>query len=200
MKQSARISRNTGTQMVGKKYRWASLSQPGLLKLTITSGYWALTEFSLALDSRSLWYVSIPALVIRTSAETFCPSQGNWWFGSRRKTKDGVFTQTATNFWKGLTETSDVDDVVLALSRATEWETTTPMSSASSLALRTLEKNVEAELGARLLRMRQQFKRVTGELDARWDSLVLLYAHLLRLPIEDPAVQKRTPSLEKLVL
>lgn len=159
------------------------------------SGYWALTEFSLALDSRSLWYVSIPALVIRTSAETFCPSQGNWWFGSRRKTKDGVFTQTATNFWKGLTETSDVDDVVLALSRATEWETTTPMSSASSLALRTLEKNVEAELGARLLRMRQQFKRVTGELDARWDSLVLLYAHLLRLPIDDPAVQKRTPSL-----
>ena len=69
------------------------------------------------------------------------------------------------------------------------------MSSASSLALRTLEKNVEAELGARLLRMRQQFKRVAGELDARWDSLVLLYAHLLRLPIDDPAVQKRTPSL-----
>lgn len=68
------------------------------------------------------------------------------------------------------------------------------MSSASSVVLRTLEKSVETELGARLLRMRQQFKRVTGNLDARWDSLVLLYAHLLRLPIEDPAVQKRTPS------
>lgn len=116
---------------------------------------------------------------------------GNWWFGSRRKTKDGVFTQTATIFWKGLTETSDVDDVLLALSRATEWETMTPMSPASSAALRVLEKNVDAELGARLDRMRQQFKRVTGKLDARWDSLVLLYAHLLRLPIEDPAVQKR---------
>jgi translocation protein SEC63 len=69
------------------------------------------------------------------------------------------------------------------------------MSSASSVALRVLEKNVEAELGARLLRMRQQFKRVTGKLDARWDSLILLYAHLLRLPIEDSAVQKRTSSL-----
>jgi hypothetical protein len=68
------------------------------------------------------------------------------------------------------------------------------MSSASSGALRVLEKNVEAELGARLVRMRQQFKRVTGKLDARWDSLVLLYAHLLRLPIQDAAVQKRTPS------
>ena len=132
-------------------------------------------------------------MVIRTSPETFLTSQGNWWFGSRRKTKDGVLTQTATNFWKALTETSDVDDVVSALCRATEWETTAPKSSASSNALRTLEKNVEAELGPRLVRMRQQFKRAIGKLDARWDSLVLLYAHLLRLPIEDSTVQKRAP-------
>ncbi|KAH9037635.1 Sec63 Brl domain-containing protein [Lactarius pseudohatsudake] len=123
--------------------------------------------------------IGLPALV------------GNWWFGSRSKTKDGVFTQTATNFWKALTETSDVDDVVSALSSATEWETMAPKSSASSGALRVLEKNIEVELGPRLIRTRQQFKRATGKLDARWDSLVLLYAHLLRLPIEDPVLQKR---------
>ena len=70
-----------------------------------------------------------------------------------------------------------------------------PKSSASSNALRTLEKNIEAELGPRLVRMRQQFKRAIGKLDARWDSLILLYAHLLRLPIEDSAVQKRAPFL-----
>ena len=132
-------------------------------------------------------------LEIRISPETYCASQGNWWFGSRRKTKDGVFTQTATDFWKALTETSDVDDVVSALSRATEWETMAPMSSASSDALRALEKSIEAELGPRLVRARQQFKRATGKLDARWDSLVLLYGHLLRLPIENPALQKRAP-------
>ena len=134
------------------------------------------------------------------SPERYRASQGNWWFGSRRKTKDGVFTQTATNFWKALTETSDVDDVVSALSRATEWETMAPKSSASSDALRALEKSIEAELGPRLFRTRQQFKRAIGKLDARWDSLVLLYAHLLRLPIEDPALQKRAPSFEKNIL
>ncbi|KAH9172135.1 Sec63 Brl domain-containing protein [Lactarius sanguifluus] len=123
--------------------------------------------------------VGLPALV------------GNWWFGSRSKTKDGVFTQTATNFWKALTETSDVDDVVSALSSATEWETMAPKSSASSDALRALEKSIEVELGPRWIRTRQQFKRATGKLDARWDSLVLLYAHLLRLPVEDPVLQKR---------
>ncbi|KAH9019362.1 hypothetical protein EDB85DRAFT_2197736 [Lactarius pseudohatsudake] len=47
------------------------------------------------------------------------PFVGNWWFGSRSKTKDGVFTWTATNFWKALTETSDIDDVVPALCSAT---------------------------------------------------------------------------------
>ncbi|SRR6266702_1142955 len=136
------------------------------------------------------------ALEIRTSTETFRASQGNWWFGSRRKTKDGVFTQTATNFWKALTETSDADDVVSALSSATEWETMGPKSSASSDALRVLEKSIEVELGPRWIRTRRQFKRdIGGKLDARWDSLVLLYAHLLRLPIEDSTLQKRAPSL-----
>lgn len=135
------------------------------------------------------------ALEIRILPESYLTSQGNWWFGSRSKTKDGVFTQTATNFWKALTETSDFDDVVSALSRATEWEAMAPKSSASSDALRALEKSIEAELGPRLIRTRQQFKRAISNLDARWDSLVLLYAHLLRLPIEDAALQKRAPSL-----
>jgi hypothetical protein len=34
-----------------------------------------------------------------------------------------------------------------------------------------------------------------GEVDARWHSLILLYAHLLRLPVGDPALQKRVFSL-----
>jgi translocation protein SEC63 len=62
--------------------------------------------------------------------------------------------------------------------------------------LRTLEKAIEAELGPRWVRIRLQFQRAVGELDARWDSLILLFAHLLRLPIVEPALQKRAPSPE----
>jgi translocation protein SEC63 len=62
--------------------------------------------------------------------------------------------------------------------------------------LHTLEKAIEAELGPRWVRIRQQFQRTVGELDAHWDSLILLFAHLLRLPIVDPALQKRRPSPE----
>ena len=60
--------------------------------------------------------------------------------------------------------------------------------------LRALEKAIEAELGPRWARIRRQFQRAIGELDARWDSLILLFAHLHRLPIADPGLQKRAPS------
>jgi translocation protein SEC63 len=127
---------------------------------------------------------------------------GNWWFGSRRKTKDGVFAQTAMSFWKALTETSDVYEVVSAIGQATEWQTMAPGKTMPSDVLRSLEKTIEVELGPRWVRIRQQFQRAVGELDARWHSLILLYAHLLRLPIGDPALQKhqarvllQTPNL-----
>jgi len=116
---------------------------------------------------------------------------GKWWFGSRRKTKDGVFTQTATSFWKGLTETSDVYEVVSVLGQATELQTIVSRRRTPSDILRALEKAIEAELGPRWARIRQQFQRAIGELDARWDSLILLFAHLHRLPIADPGLQKQ---------
>jgi hypothetical protein len=87
--------------------------------------------------------------------------------------------------------------VVSAIARATEWQATAPRGMTSRDALYTLEKSVETELGPRWVRIRQQFQHAVGALDIRWDSLVLLYAHLLRLPVEDPALQKRAPP-EKL--
>lgn len=102
------------------------------------------------------------------------------------------------SFWKALTETSDVDEVVSAIGGATEWQTMASGMTASSDVLRPLEKAIEMELGPRWARIRQQFQHVIGERDARWYSLILLYAHLLRLPIEDPALQKR-PSISKLI-
>jgi len=102
------------------------------------------------------------------------------------------------SFWKALTETSDVHEVVSAIGRATEWQTMASARATTSDILRPLEKAIEAELGARWVRIRQQFQHAVGEVDARWHSLILLYAHLLRLPIGDPALQKRA-SFSKLI-
>lgn len=102
------------------------------------------------------------------------------------------------SFWKTLTETSDVYEVVSAVSQATELQTMASGMTASSDVLRPLEKAIEAELGPRWARIRQQFQHAIGGLDARWNSLILLYAHLLRLPIGDPALQKRA-SYSKLI-
>jgi translocation protein SEC63 len=98
------------------------------------------------------------------------------------------------SFWKALTETSDVYEVVSAIGRATEWQTMASGRTTPSDVLRPLEKAIEAELGFRWARIRQQFQHAVGKVDARWHSLILLYAHLLRLPIGDPALQKRAPS------
>jgi translocation protein SEC63 len=98
------------------------------------------------------------------------------------------------SFWKALTETSDVHEVVSAIGRAAEWQKMASGRTTSSDVWRPLEKAVEAELGPRWVRIRQQFQHAVGELDARWHSLILLYAHLLRLPIGDPALQKRASS------
>jgi len=95
------------------------------------------------------------------------------------------------SFWKALTETSDVYEVVSAIGRATEWQTMASGVTTSGDILRPLEKAIEAELGPRWARIRQQFQHAMGDLDARWHSLILLYAHLLRLPIGDPVLQKR---------
>jgi translocation protein SEC63 len=95
------------------------------------------------------------------------------------------------SFWKALTETSDVHEVISAIGQATEWQTMTTGKKTPSNVLRLLEKAIETELGPRWVRIRQQFRRAVGELDARWHSLILLYAHLLRLPIGDPALKKR---------
>jgi translocation protein SEC63 len=95
------------------------------------------------------------------------------------------------SFWKALTETSDVHEVISAIGQATEWQTMATGKKTSSDVLRPLEKAIETELGPRWVRIRQQFQRAVGELDARWHSLILLYAHLLRLPIGDPVLQKR---------
>lgn len=123
----------------------------------------------------------------------------NWWFGSRQKTKDGVFNDTAAAFFKAVQETSEMPDVVRALGQAAEWRKVEVKGAAAEEELKKLEELIKERLGEGWTDVRSSIpKEETGRIRA----LTLLHAHLLRLPVNDPtlqAVQARvvlnTPSL-----
>lgn len=94
---------------------------------------------------------------------------GRWWFGKKIKTKDGVFTRTADVFFKGLKEDSTIDAMVEKLGEVLEWE------SPNTLACKEIEEKVKARLG----------KEYKGS-----NATTLLYAHIYRIPINDPVLRK----------
>lgn len=94
---------------------------------------------------------------------------GRWWYGSRVKTKDGVFTKTAEVFFKNVKEESAADDLYDCLGKVFEWEY--PKVS----PLNTLEDQVRSRLGGK-------FEGSRG--------LTLLYAHLFRIDIQDAKLRK----------
>ncbi|VDB86774.1 unnamed protein product [Peniophora sp. CBMAI 1063] len=110
----------------------------------------------------------------------------NWWFGSRQKTKDGVFNDTAAAFFKAVQETSEMPDVVKALGQAAEWKKVELKSAKAEEELKALESQIAEKL-------RDGWKDVRNSIPdneaGRIRALVLLYAHLLRLPVNDPTLQ-----------
>lgn len=114
---------------------------------------------------------------------------GRWWFGNRRKTKDGVQAETAAAFFKTVKEESGVDEVFGALGKAYKWEINA--SKSAGKALDHLEEKVQGKLGAKWLEVKKLLKDPNGELhESRRKALVLLYAHLLRLDVKNSALQK----------
>jgi translocation protein SEC63 len=117
-------------------------------------------------------------------------SQGRWWFGTRQKTKDGVYTSTAASFFKSLRPESDIDEVVGTLVRSFEWEGT--MLRVGNEELHVLEESIEKSNIVNWAEM----KRLAciaetgdeGSLRKR-RALILLYAHMLRLQIVDSSLQ-----------
>lgn len=99
---------------------------------------------------------------------------GKWWFGSRIKTKDGVQVKTAELFFKNTREDSTVADLLGCLGRAFDIEGPTISTPVSAL-----EEKVRARLGG----------KYTGS-----PAQTLLYAHILRIPVENVSLQKgRSP-------
>ncbi|CAE6471103.1 unnamed protein product [Rhizoctonia solani] len=117
---------------------------------------------------------------------------GRWWFGSRGLTKDGVHGNTASLFFKGVTEDASVDFLVSLLSRGFSAEqkafsrkvTHTP---AVEDDLNGLETEIKVLLDSRWTQ--------TAKVPEARRALVLLYAHLLRLPVTNDVLRKEQDTL-----
>jgi len=112
---------------------------------------------------------------------------GRWWFGNRQKTKDGVHAKTAATFFKSIREESSVEEVVSTLGKAYEWEM--PQAEVGK-SLEELEKAVVHKVGQRYIEVKKLARDAQGKLHpSRLRALILIYAHLARVPVADPSLQ-----------
>lgn len=111
---------------------------------------------------------------------------GRWWFGNREKTKDGVNARSASAFFKSLSEDSGMDEVVGSLGKSFEWERPQKTRTAE---LDELEKSIKARLGTKWDSLKKLAEVVPEQHEARRRSFILLYAHLLRLPVTNSALK-----------
>ncbi|GLB33376.1 putative sec63 protein [Lyophyllum shimeji] len=109
---------------------------------------------------------------------------GRWWFGSRQKTKDGVNARSAAAFFKTLKEESTFDEVLGTFSKAYQWELSAKKAKVVP-ELDELEEQIAEKAGSKW----KEVKRLCGEDAPRRKALILLYAHLLRLPIRSSTLQ-----------
>ncbi|CAE6379020.1 unnamed protein product [Rhizoctonia solani] len=120
---------------------------------------------------------------------------GRWWFGSRGLTKDGVHGNTASLFFKGVTEDASIDFLVSLLSRGFSAEQKAfsrkvTHTSAVEDDLNGLETEIKVLLGPRWSTVAQ-----TAKVQEARRALVLLYAHLLRLPVNNEVLRKEQATL-----
>ncbi|KIJ19749.1 hypothetical protein PAXINDRAFT_166003 [Paxillus involutus ATCC 200175] len=112
---------------------------------------------------------------------------GRWWFGSRRKTKEGVEAKTAEGFWKGVEEGSSIGDVIHVFSSGFQHEAWDKTAG----DLSKIEEEI-AKRGGEWMKNdvvggdgKEKVKR----------ALTLLYAHLLRLDLGSKALEQEQASL-----
>ncbi|KII96122.1 hypothetical protein PLICRDRAFT_170703 [Plicaturopsis crispa FD-325 SS-3] len=133
----------------------------------------------------NIWVLGVYGLIFGGALPALV---GRWWFGSREKTKDGVKAQTAASFFKSLKEESSMTEVVGTLGKAYQWERS------------ALQKSARQEIDALDAKISErddswpEIKKLADSEDkdheSRRRALVLLYAHLLRIPISNAALQK----------
>jgi translocation protein SEC63 len=149
------------------------------------------TEMGIALPpwiieaQNNIWVLGVYGLMFGIALPALV---GRWWFGNRAQTKDGVDASTAASFFRALKEESDMATVVGALGQAAEWNSKT--ASKRQQQIDALEEQVSSKLGENWMELCRLADANGQAHPGRRQALVLLYAHLLRLPITDASLQK----------
>ncbi|KAJ3482277.1 hypothetical protein NLI96_g7099 [Meripilus lineatus] len=119
---------------------------------------------------------------------------GRWWFGNRQKTKDGVNARSAATFFKSLSEESDIAEVLTSLGKSYEWER--PVVSGQDNEVRELEQLIKEQLGDKWTSFVKVIQTTSDtQSEIRHRSLVLLFSHLLRLPVASSTLAKEQSEL-----
>jgi len=120
---------------------------------------------------------------------------GRWWFGNREKTKDGVSAQSAAAYFKTLGEDSGIEDVVGSLGKSFGWERS-KFKAHFAADIDALDKSIKEKLGeTKWDSLKKLAEVMPGEHAARRQAFVLLYAHLLRIPVTNAALRKEQSEI-----
>jgi translocation protein SEC63 len=145
------------------------------------------------------WVLGVYALIFGGALPILV---GSWWFGSRQKTKDGINALSAAAFFKSLKEESGMDEVVGTLGKAFEWDSPKSKKNPKKIAQKAVnevEAKVQGKMGSKWPEIRRLADAKGPQHECRRRSLVLLYAHLLRIPLSNGSLQReQTELLSKL--
>ena len=117
---------------------------------------------------------------------------GSWWYGSRRVTKDGALTTTADGYFKELKEDLDFEKAVEILSGSSEFSASSnPKGSIiTNLKNEKLFVDLKEKVFAAMKRQHINTTFIEDALKSKkkayaGKAALLLYAHMLRVPIQD---------------
>ncbi|KAI9166596.1 translocation complex component [Paramyrothecium foliicola] len=118
---------------------------------------------------------------------------GSWWYGTKRRSKEGVLMESANNLFRNYKETMDEGAIIAALSSGKEYDDVLRGDQAEA-GLSKIESRIAAETDE------SQFasgftlkdKNALEDLDSgvRRKTLALLWAYLGRVELDDQALTK----------
>ena len=118
---------------------------------------------------------------------------GSWWYGTLRRSKEGVLMESANNLFREYKDNIDEGGVVTALSTGKEYEELFKGDKADS-GLSKVESRILAEgelsplAGGLSVKDRERLENL--ESGPQRKALALLWAYLGRIELDDPALEK----------
>jgi translocation protein SEC63 len=119
---------------------------------------------------------------------------GSWWYGTKRRSKEGVLMESANNLFRQYEETIDEGGIIAALSTGKEYEQILKGDQADA-GLSKIESRITAPAGSAeyACGFTAKDKETLEDLESgpRRKALALLWAYLGRVELEDKTLTKQ---------